>query len=105
VNRRVEVTEDQREIRRKKRVIEYAEKNERALDLAIEFGDMGTAKAKLQALRGEREGVARELASVRIDVPAVDDLMPAKRGEASGSRNHPQSRHRDESTRPRWPAG
>jgi 3,4-dihydroxy-2-butanone 4-phosphate synthase len=27
VNRRIEVTEDQREIKRKKRVIEYAEKN------------------------------------------------------------------------------
>jgi hypothetical protein len=79
VNRRVEVTEDQREIRRKKRVIEYAEKNERALDLAIEFGDMGTAKAKLRALRDEREGIAREIASVRIDLPPVEDLMPAVR--------------------------
>jgi hypothetical protein len=27
VNRRIEVTEDQREIKRKKRVIKYAEKN------------------------------------------------------------------------------
>jgi hypothetical protein len=54
-------------------------KIERALDLAIELGDLDTAKEKLRALRGEREGIARNLASVRIDLPAVEDLMPQMR--------------------------
>jgi len=38
VNRRVEVTEDQREIKRKKRVIEYAEKNGNIKTACRRFG-------------------------------------------------------------------
>ncbi len=38
MNRRVEVTEDQREIKRKKRVIEYAEKNGNIKTACRRFG-------------------------------------------------------------------
>jgi hypothetical protein len=38
VNRRIEVTEDQREIKRKKRAIEYAEKNGSKLGLVGRIG-------------------------------------------------------------------
>jgi DNA invertase Pin-like site-specific DNA recombinase len=53
-------------------------KIERALDLAIDLGDPG-AKERLRELRDERGGVARELASMRIDLPTVEDLMPRVR--------------------------
>jgi len=51
----------------------------RALDLAIELGDLDAAKQKLGELRDKREGVSRELASARIDLPAVEDLKPRLR--------------------------
>jgi hypothetical protein len=54
-------------------------KIERTLDLAIELGDMGTAKERLKALRVERARVAGELASVRIDLPSIEDLLPRVR--------------------------
>jgi hypothetical protein len=54
-------------------------KIERAFDLAIEMGDMDTAKKRLKALRDEREGLVRELGASRIQIPSVEELMPRLR--------------------------
>jgi hypothetical protein len=51
----------------------------RALDLAIELGDLGEAKEKLRGLRAERERVAGELARARVDLPTAEELMPRLR--------------------------
>jgi hypothetical protein len=54
-------------------------KIERAFDLAIEMGDMDTAKKRLKALRDEREVLVRELGASRIQIPSVEELMPRLR--------------------------
>jgi hypothetical protein len=43
------------------------------------MGDMTAAKLKLRALRTEREHLARNLASARMDLPTVEELMPLPR--------------------------
>jgi DNA invertase Pin-like site-specific DNA recombinase len=54
-------------------------KIERALDLAIELGDLAIAKERLRKLRTERERLAGELLAVRIDLPTAEQLMPRLR--------------------------
>jgi hypothetical protein len=54
-------------------------KIERAVDLAIEMGDMDTAKKRLRALRDERERLVRELGASRIQIPSTDELLPRLR--------------------------
>ena len=54
-------------------------KIERAFDLAIEMGDMDTAKARLKALRDQRADLVRELGSSRIQIPSTDELLPRLR--------------------------
>jgi hypothetical protein len=54
-------------------------KIERAIDLAIELGDMQAAKDRLRDLRSERERVARQLGQVRVDLPTAEELMPRLR--------------------------
>lgn len=51
----------------------------RALDLAIELGDMEAAKARLRELRAEREIVARQHADSRMTLPTREELMPRLR--------------------------
>ena len=51
----------------------------RALDLAIDLGDMDVAKDRLRTLRTERERVANQLEQVRVDLPSVEDLLPQLR--------------------------
>jgi len=51
-------------------------KIERALDLAIEMGDLDAAKKRLKTLRDERAQLARELVASRIRIPSVEELMP-----------------------------
>jgi hypothetical protein len=58
----------------------------RALDLAIELGDLDEAKERLRTLRSERERVSGELARARVDLPTAEELMPPAAGEASGAR-------------------
>jgi hypothetical protein len=54
-------------------------KIERALDLAIELGDLGAAKEKLRGLRAERERVAGELARAHRTLPTLEGLKPRLR--------------------------
>lgn len=54
-------------------------KIERTLDLAIEVGDVGTAKERLRTLRTERKRVAGELSRTRLDLPTAVELMPRLR--------------------------
>jgi len=54
-------------------------KIERALDLAIELGDLGAAKEKLRGLRAERERAAGELARARTQLPTTAELLPRLR--------------------------
>jgi len=54
-------------------------KIERALDLAVEVGDLGTAKERLRTPRVERERVTGELARTRLDLPTAEELMPRLR--------------------------
>jgi hypothetical protein len=49
----------------------------RALDLAIELGNMEAAKRRLRALRDERERVAGQLSHVATELPSVNELCPA----------------------------
>jgi hypothetical protein len=51
----------------------------RALDLAIELGDLAEAKDRLRALRAERERKAGELDRARVDLPTAEELMPRLR--------------------------
>ena len=51
----------------------------RALDLAIELGDMDAVKAKLRDLRSERERVAGELARTERALPTIKELEPLVR--------------------------
>ncbi len=51
----------------------------RALDLAIELGDLAEAKERLGALRVERARVAREYEQTRTTLPTVEELMPRVR--------------------------
>ena len=48
----------------------------RALDLAIEVGDLVAAKVKLRELRGERERIAGELARTERALPTIEELEP-----------------------------
>ena len=54
-------------------------KIERALDLAIELGDMAAAKERLRALRVERESLAQRLDDAHRDLPTVEELLPRSR--------------------------
>lgn len=51
----------------------------RALDLAIELGDMDAAKDRLRNLKAERERVARQHAEARMTLPTAEELMPLLR--------------------------
>jgi hypothetical protein len=51
----------------------------RALDLAIELGDLAEAKERLGALRDERASVALEYERSQGTLPTVEDLMPRVR--------------------------
>jgi DNA repair exonuclease SbcCD ATPase subunit len=51
----------------------------RALDLAIELGDLVQAKDRLRTLRAERERVAGELARARVELPTAEELLPRLR--------------------------
>ncbi len=54
-------------------------KIERALDLAIELGDLGAAKDRLRDLKDERAGLAQRLEQSRVTLPSIDELMPRLR--------------------------
>jgi DNA invertase Pin-like site-specific DNA recombinase len=54
-------------------------KVERALDLAIELGDMPAAKERLHALRVERVSLAQRLDEAHQDLPTVEELLPRLR--------------------------
>lgn len=54
-------------------------KIERALDLAIDLGDMPAAKERLRALRIERETLAQRLGEAHRDLPTVQELLPKLR--------------------------
>ena len=54
-------------------------KIERAFDLAIEMGDLETAKKRLKALRDEREVLVRDLGASRIQIPLAEELLPRLR--------------------------
>jgi site-specific DNA recombinase len=56
-------------------------KIERALDLAIELGDLAAAKDRLGSLRTERVRVARDLAQARTNLPTLEELMPVVRAK------------------------
>jgi len=60
-------------------LVDLDAKIERALDLAIELGDLGAAKEKLRGLRAERERVAGELARSRTKLPTTAELLPRLR--------------------------
>ena len=51
----------------------------RALDLAIELGDLVEAKDRLRALRADRERVAGELGRTRVQLPTAEELLPRLR--------------------------
>lgn len=51
----------------------------RALDLAIELGDLAEAKERLRGLRAERERLAGELARARVALPNAEELRPRLR--------------------------
>jgi site-specific DNA recombinase len=51
----------------------------RALDLAIEHGDLAAAKDRLRDLKAERERVARQNAQARMTLPSSEELMPLLR--------------------------
>src|SRR5262245_8081305 len=51
----------------------------RALDLAIEHGDVAAVKDRLRELKGERERIARRLSESRVALPTLDELMPLVR--------------------------
>jgi len=51
----------------------------RALDLAIEHGDVATVKDRLRELKADREQIARELARKRVALPTTEELMPRLR--------------------------
>ena len=53
----------------------------RAIDLAIELGDMQAAKERLRDLRSEREKVARQLSQMCTDLPTAEELMPRLRAK------------------------
>ena len=54
-------------------------KIERALDLAIELGDLGAAKNRLRDLKDERAGLTQRLEESRFSIPSLDELMPRLR--------------------------
>ena len=56
-------------------------KIDRALDLAIELGDLDAAKERLRALRDERQRTAAELARCSLALPSVAELMPRLRAK------------------------
>jgi hypothetical protein len=51
----------------------------RALDLAIEHGDVAAVKDRLRDLKAERDRVARLHAQARMALPTADELMPLLR--------------------------
>lgn len=53
----------------------------RALDLAIELGDMEAAKTRLRELRSDRERVAGRLAASRVELPTSAEIMPLVRAK------------------------
>jgi len=59
--------------------VDLDQKIDRALELAIELGDVGAAKVKLRALRADRDRVAGELAQVSMDLPSAESLIPRLR--------------------------
>ena len=54
-------------------------KVQRAVDLAIDLGDLPEAKERQKALRDERERLVRELAAAKVELPTLDELMPLLR--------------------------
>ena len=54
-------------------------KIERALDLAIELGDLEAAKNRLRDLKDERAGLTQRLDQSRVTLPNLDELMPRLR--------------------------
>ena len=54
-------------------------KIERALNLAMELGEMDAAKERLRGLRAERERLAAELSHVPVALPSVEELKPMLR--------------------------
>jgi hypothetical protein len=54
-------------------------KIQRAVDLAIDLGDLPEARERLKTLRDQRERLVHELAAVKLELPMIDELMPRLR--------------------------
>ena len=76
LQRRIDAVEP---LKLERQLRELDAKIERALDLAIELGEMDAAKERLRELRSERDRVADEYANARTSLPTIEQLLPAVR--------------------------